>query len=210
VTLRVPKSKLDVQGVSAEQFGSLVADHARNLLEHALHMKRVAAEDASRPAIVSDSLRSHLDSGRPEGSWAPPPRAHVGYPPPPAPPLVDQAVRRPDFVPDFEVFDDGPTPAQKLRAAKDALLVRVGQLEGQAVAAVLPAPGKQRAEAIRERDLRAGAVLSSADEAFLEERDRQRARLEEIERHAAAMASEVEDLPSVEEAGRWQPRPFGG
>lgn len=84
------------------------------------------------------------------------PGTYQAYPSPVASPDVVQSVASIDgetFVPDFEIFDDGPTPAQVLRLKQDHLLKIVYDLEAQAAHAVLPV-GKRRLFNMRVADVR--------------------------------------------------------
>jgi hypothetical protein len=67
-------------------------------------------------------------------------------------PTVETAVNENDAA-DYEILDDGPTPAQVLAAKKSELMGRVSAAEQAAIAAVVP-PGKRRLFNLRENDIR--------------------------------------------------------
>lgn len=125
------------------------------------------------------------------------------YPAPVAAALVEQAARE-----GYEIFDDGPTPAQLLRARKDELLAAVTALETAAVAAVVP-PGKRRLFALQVRDVLAKdeGKRTAADKSALAADVNRADKLAAIERAAAEMHAEIEDLTATTIA-TWKPRPL--
>lgn len=76
MTLQILRSQL--AGVSESDFELVVRTHAENLRAFEQHME-------------------HIRAGSKE---------HQPYPPPHSLPIVDRAVRRPDFVPDYRIIDD--------------------------------------------------------------------------------------------------------
>lgn len=183
----------ELRGVTREDFDLCVQTHARDLREHDEHHTRLAlgAED------------------------------HVAYPAPSSLSLVDRAIRRPDFVVDYEIVDDtprAPTAEELLAMSRSQRRSELRQMEEAAANAVV-APGKIRAFALREADLRNGlaelrlsepeATLPKEDEDFLREQEARRAGLLAIHRHGAQLEAEIEDLDE-EALKTWQPRPFPG
>lgn len=165
-----------------EDFEMCVQVHAADLRAHDAHMQKVA---------------NGVDD-------------HVAYPPPVALQIVDQCIRRPDLVPDYEIVDDSPTPAERLRAARHERRGELATLEANARAAVVP-HGKLRARSIREADVRAlpEKKRSRVDAAFLREQEDIAAKFEAIHRHGAKLEAEIEDLDE-EALKSWRPVPFPG
>ncbi len=134
MTFKVAKSKI------LPNFEVSVAQHANEMRTWRAHMSRV---DADAKSGVGPDER------------------HVAYPKPAAHPFVEAAVNH-DDVADYEIVDDGPTPAQLLRIKKDELLRAVTHAEQAAIEMVLPI-GKHRLVGLRENDIRAAdAVVAQA------------------------------------------------
>lgn len=184
MTVKIPLSELGQ--TSAEDFDMCVRVHARDLLEHDAHHTKIAQGDTER----------------------------VPYPPPVTVPLVDRAIRRPDFVPDYEIVDDTPepppppTPEERLAAARLWKRSELGQAEAEAANAVV-SPGKVRLFSLTEADIRSKPEKSRSkkDEAFLKEQEARGARLAAIYRHGAELEAQIEDLDE-EALKTWQPAPF--
>lgn len=126
-----------------------VAAHAVEMRQWRDHMKRVA-DDRKNGVPVA--------------------QAHMAYPRPAAHPVVEAAVNE-ECEPDFDIVDDGPTPAQVFAARKAELFVQVSIAEAAALAAVVP-PGKRRLFVMRENDIRnadagrAAALRSQNEESW--------------------------------------------
>lgn len=125
--------------------------------------------------------------------------------------LVEAAVRRvprgdaaDDYAIDYEIVDDRPG----LRARKDALIHDVAQQEHAFLVASMP-PGKRRLEGLTAGDLlrKPEAERTEAERTFLADREARHAREEAIQRHAAQLMSDIEDL-NEETIGAWKPAPF--
>jgi hypothetical protein len=138
--------------------------------------------------------------------------ATVGEPAPREDELVEAAVRRvprglalaDDYIVDYEIVDDRPS----LRARKDALINEVTREEHALLTASMP-PGKRRLDALKAGDLlrKPEAERSPEERMFLAERAARHAREEAIQRHAAQLMSDIEDLTD-ETIGAWKPSPF--
>lgn len=146
-------------------------------------------------------------------------KAHAPFAKPLAHPLVAAAVNENDE-PDFEIVDDGPTPAQILAAKKTHLLGLVTAAENETNEAVLPR-GKRRLYDMRESDIRSGIVkpslaakiksaivgpetsMSADDEQFLKDQDGRRAQYAAIALAAAQAHSDIEDL-TLDNIDAWQ------
>lgn len=125
---QIPASAVaDIKG-----FAATAAAHAAEMRSWRAHMVRVN-EDAANHVPIQ--------------------RRHLAYPRPRAHPLVERAVDEKDEV-NFEIADDGPTPAEKLEVRKTELMNEVLLSEAKAIAAVVPG-GKQRLFNLRESAIRA-------------------------------------------------------
>jgi len=128
--------------------------------------------------------------------------------------LVEQCVRRvaredgPDYfeVLPFDIVDDRPS----LRSRKDALIHQVSAQEAALMEASLP-PGKRRFDGLKAGDLlrKPQAERSDAEQKFLADRDARLAREDAIQRHAAQLMSDIEDLTEAT-IETWQLPPFPG
>jgi hypothetical protein len=109
-----------------------------------------------------------------------------------------------DYAIDYEIVDDRPS----LRARKDALIHEVTLKEHALLTASMP-PGKRRLDGLKAGDLlrTPQAERSEAERQFLAERDARHAREDAIQRHAAQLMSDIEDLTEAT-IGAWQPAPF--
>lgn len=123
-----------------DNFDAIVRQHAKNLRDWHAHQELVAAKQADP------------------------------YPPPSAPEIVDSAVRRPDFVPDYELIDD------TIRMARDSLLGQISEAEAKLHAEIVP-PGKRRLYADDPQHAPAFKRMAAVSE------------------HATKLMAEVEDLP---------------
>lgn len=223
MTYRIPKSTI----VGISDFPAAATAFAAEATAWKRHMKKVGVDPEYAP-----------------------------YPAPTAHEIVQAAVRFDDasgtFVPDFEVFDDGPDAETILRMKKNDHLVAVNVLEMQARHAIVP-PGKERWLNLREGDVKVAdgkraaeycdkhrkyepkgvvqkvkdAILGEEapdltpegieahvcetrradDTAFLEERKKQSEKFEAINRHAAQLHHDIEDLTEADIDG-WKPAPF--
>lgn len=154
-------------GVSPADFDAVVQVHAENVRQHESHVRAIAAGEERQP-----------------------------YPAPHSLPIVDRCVRRPDLAVDYEIIDDGPTPAQKLRARKDELLAGVFARQGALLDEIAP-PGKRPLLALEEADAleaRAASAATAKHEAALKAAEDRKLRSEPIFRRAAALCAEIEDL----------------
>jgi hypothetical protein len=117
-------------------------------------------------------------------------------------PVQDNAAD--DYAIDYEIVDDRPS----LRSRKDALIQEVGRQEHALMVASMP-PGKRRLDELTAGDLlrKPEAERSDAERKFLADRDARHAREAAIQRHAAVLMSEIEDL-GEDTIGGWQPAPF--
>ena len=125
----------------------------------------------------------------------------------PAHALDDRAMQEnaaDDYAIDYEIVDDRPS----LRARKDALIHEVTQQEHALLAASMP-PGKRRLDGLQAGDLlrKPEAERSAAERTFLADRDTRHACEEAIQRHAAQLMSDIEDL-TEETISAWKPAPF--
>jgi hypothetical protein len=138
--------------------------------------------------------------------------ATVGEPAPREHDLVEACVKRvprsevPDnyeIVP-YEVVDDRPS----LRARKDALIHDVGREEHALLVASMP-PGKRRLDGLKAGDVlrKPATERSDAERKFLADRDARHTREDAIQRHAAQLMSDIEDL-TEETIGAWKMTPF--
>jgi hypothetical protein len=142
--LKIAKSQLP------PGFDVMVAAHAHEMKNWRAHMARVADDEKNGVTGID---------------------RHVSYPQPEAHPMVAAAVNENDE-PDYEIVDDGPTPAQIFEAKKAALLNAVSQAEFAAIEAVVPM-GKRRMFAYRETailaaDQQLAAALAPAPPGLLQ------------------------------------------
>jgi hypothetical protein len=109
-----------------------------------------------------------------------------------------------DYAIDYEIVDDRPS----LRARKDALIHEVSREEHALLVASMP-PGKRRLDGLKAGDLlrKPQAERADAERNFLADRDARQAREDAIQRHAAQLMSDIEDL-SEDTIGAWKPAPF--
>lgn len=137
--------------------------------------------------------------------------AVVGEPAPREHEFVEAAVRRvpradapDDYAIDYEIVDDRPS----LRARKDALIHEVTREEHALLVTSMP-PGKRRLDGLTAGDLlrKPEAERSTAERTFLAERETRQAREDAIQRHAAQLMSDIEDL-TEETISAWKPAPF--
>ena len=121
-----------------------------------------------------------------------------GVPAPTAPAIVEDCIRRvqvdgkpDDYVADYEIVDDTPP----LRARKDMLIAQVTRREAERLAEIVPL-GKRRL-----MNMRASDALSKEDKdrteeekAFLAAREPLVAEWQKVERFAAELHADIEDL----------------
>lgn len=126
------------------------------------------------------------------------PKNFQPYDPPWAPEEVDRAVRRPDFVPDYEIVDDGPSPEEVLQQKKKDLTNQVSLAHHEAVGRVLP-HGKHLLAQLRyngaasknERD------RTKADKQVMAEHEARQEQLQALQLQLAEALAEVEDLTAA-------------
>jgi hypothetical protein len=137
--------------------------------------------------------------------------ATVGEPAPREHELVEATIRRvprgdaaDDYAIDYEIVDDRPS----LRARKDALIHDVTQQEHALLMASMPS-GKRRLDGLKAGDVlrKPEAERSDAERIFLADRDARQAWEDAIQRHAAQLMSDIEDLTEAT-IGAWKPAPF--
>lgn len=202
MTLRI---KADSLPGSAEDFASHVAAYAAAMTEYAAHLKGVA-EDAVNEALSPNQRR-------------------VAFPPPTADERVMRAVRQAEdgsYIADYEIA--GPSIEER----KAALLERVRAEEAKAIAAILP-PAKVRHFQFRMADINAADAKRIADNpnriddiatflvanrpvgdtAFLADYAARQARVGEVQRWAAKLEHDIDDL-TEETIGGFVVTPFNG
>lgn len=130
----------------------------------------------------------------------------------------------------YVIFDDGPTPAERLEARKAALLAEIARAEQAALEAIVPA-AKRRQFEIRQHDIEAADELRlwtldrvriffgadaeklkarrrpGADNDFIKAQRWNKREILDVQRSAAGMMAEVSDLRTLEAAESWQIRP---
>lgn len=210
MTHRVPKSRV------GPDFAAAVAAHALEMRNWRAHMKRVGEDEKN--GVTDPLLR------------------HVAYPRPMSHPMVEAAVNEND-VADFEIVDDGPTPEQALAAKRNDLFAAVSRAEIEAIAMIVPPGKARsfafRETDIRNTDAKAyekpGVLAKAAsaigitkpadilaeieknrpaeDTKFLADQADRRRRVAAIERAAAQMHSDIEDL-TLDTVDAWKMPPF--
>lgn len=198
------KISLEALGqLGPDGFAAMVASHIAALQEYDAHMVLVR-----RDAELAD---------------LPDEERHTEFPPPHAPVEIESSIKRtpkPDgtttFEPDYEIVP--PSIEQR----KEKLFAQVSAAEQDATRAVVPA-GKIRAFQFREQDIRkadqaryvAAAPMipteqrPEADTRFLEEQAAREDRRNEIQRWAASLHSDIEDL-TADTIDAWEMTPFHG
>jgi hypothetical protein len=142
MTFRIVKSQ------TFPGFEVAVAAHALEMRNWRAHMARVEVDEKNNVAPID---------------------RHVAHPRPGAHPLVEAAVNEHDIA-DYEVVDDGPTPAQILEAKKTDLYVAVSRAEQAAIDAIMPRR-RHRLFVLRE------AAIRQADQAVIQELTKKRGML---------------------------------
>lgn len=209
------KISLEALGqLGPDGFAAMVAFHIAALQEYDAHMVLVR-----RDAELAD---------------LPDEERHTAFPPPSAAIEIESAIKRTanddgttTFEPDYEIVP----PSIDMR--KQRLFARVSEAEQDAIKAVVPA-GKIRAYHFREQDIRkadqaryAAAVKdaepgtqidfakfidehrSVTDTRFLQQQDSRDDQRNEIQRWAANLHSDIEDL-SADTIDAWEMKPFHG
>jgi len=196
MTHRIPKSQIQL---SHDLFHKAVEAHIAELEAWTKHMVAVVAWDKYKSTLPPGELSS--------------PNAPVEthkYPPPQTHPHIEASIRMESlddgtnvkFTPDYEIFDDGPTPAEILQNKKHDLLVEATTAERVAIHAILPQT-KARLLDIRYRDIQAKAeelrtqeeeLRTQEDLAFIKEHEDKRKQLDEVQRKFAQIQSDIEDL----------------
>ena len=137
----------------------------------------------------------------------------TGVPAPSEHPLIEACIQRvirgdepDDHVADYEVIDD--IPKKSLRDKKDDLIRQIGMQEQKLLIDSMP-PGKRAADHHRYLDLFKKTVdeMTPDDVSYLVARKERVQREEIIQRYAARLAADVEDL-TEDTIGKWQPEPF--
>lgn len=176
-----------------ENFSTAVAQHAKDLNDHAFHMTQVEAQK---------------NLAREEQSYQ-------SYPAPAAPVLIDRAVRRRDdgvFVGDFQLINDRPSIEQiavkRLREKKSELTSKITEIETAVSAKVIPVRKR------RSLEFKLGDILPKKEEDrsqdekdFLKEYSTKKALLFAIAKHGAELHSQIEDLTD-KDVDTWTPAPF--
>lgn len=199
--------------VSPDRFAAMVATHIDALEEYDAHMV-LFREDALNADLPADER-------------------HVAFPAPSAHAEIEAAIRRDPqengttvFTPDYEIV---APPPPSLAQKKAELFDLVSTHERDAIAGVLPA-GKIRAYQFREQDIRKADQKRWADvdhdkfnnfeqynylerppedTKFLEEQAAREDQRNEIQRWAAQLHSDIEDL-TEETIEAWEVKPFHG
>lgn len=133
------------------------------------------------------------------------------YPPPFAPALIVQAIGQDaggQYVADYQIVDDGPTPEQIFARKKQALLAQVAAAERAALHAILP-EGKWR---LANRQVGAAVAKkpedrTPADTALIAEDEARRLKIDAIDNHGAVQMAAIEDLTAAT-IDAWQMPPF--
>lgn len=173
-------------------FAKLVTDHIAALKEYDAHLVLVRRD--AELAGLPDAER------------------HIAFPPPWAHAEVVAAIRTiphddgtSDFVPDYEIA--GPTLEQK----KAKLFDQVSAAEREAIAAVVPA-GKVRYFQILTHEAnqrKAKGIATDEDDSFLTEQINRGIKQSAIQRWAAKLHSDIEDL-TADTIDAWEMTPFHG
>jgi hypothetical protein len=138
----------------------------------------------------------------------------LGEPAPIEHPLIEACVRRiprgkeaDDWVLDYEIVDD-PKTVLTLRQQKDALIAEVIKTEAELMNVSLP-PGKRRFHEITAYEISRKPLEDHdvVDRQFLAARNIRLDREAAIQRHAAHLMNQIEDL-TEETIESWQPAPF--
>lgn len=196
MTHKIPRSSIPA-GVD---LNAEVAAYVADLKEWGQHNARCVAEAARRkntdPAPVT-------------------PPENQPYPAPIASRLVWSALEvdwntdgTVNIVTDYEIEEDGPTPAEQLVARRNELLGRVATMEMAAGDAVVPSAKRRHIEFLATD---AEAVdpdkRTDADRLAIAARDDMRVRLDAIARHGAKLQADVADLAAGATEG-WTPEEF--
>lgn len=232
MTHKLPQSFIDLaldRGLIVN-FKGAVTEFCAELNSWHSREKEIAAQPPLLPKPQWHEFERSEDPaaawGEANKNWCALARGHKApYPRPSAHPDIEASVRynsdAGQFVEDYDIFDDGPTPEQVLAAKKAALIEQVRAAEMKAIgAATLPA-GKQRLatfmmRVIAETDQKfmdklikdvAPADLAAANverlieqnrtedqKAFLAEQAAREAKLARIDETAAIAMSSIEDL----------------
>lgn len=151
-------------------------------------------------AKFKSALAEHTDAMRKY-------KAHIAaggqyHPPPDADPLVKAALDEATLEPRYVLV--GPT----LEERRAELYGRVNHLHEEAAASLMP-PGKRRVLLLDYHDALAKkkASRSDADKAVIAAVDGLNGRLRLLDRHAAALMAEIDDLDRFTVEG-WTPSPF--
>lgn len=129
---------------------------------------------------------------------------HDGTPRPTAHPLIEACVRRvpqpkgpDDFVVDYIMVDDLPPPQSPLlilRQKKDVLFSKITLLEKDKLDALWP-PGKRRLQVLNQNEILAkGEKTTDEEKKILLEFKEMLGQYQAIEKRAAVLFSEIEDL----------------
>lgn len=120
--------KSEIAGIP--DFEAKVSAHAFELKNWRAHMQRVSDDEKNRVKIEDK---------------------HVAYKKPTSYRIVEDALNE-SGEPEFEIVDDGPTPAQILAAHKSRLLAQVSIAEHAAANAIWPI-NRRRLDSLREADI---------------------------------------------------------
>lgn len=213
MTYKIKATTLAQHGLTAERYGEIVRYHAGELANWDAHMKRVEAS-LHLPKSIPDPAQEPPVPGKEHEHvqrFVHNPAKHTPYPPPAAPAMIDEAVRRGDFAPDYEVEDDLPPPpsAEEVLAGRKRALIDAVSIAEAAAAAALIAPGKRRLA-----DLQFAAAFEKPEEkrsidevATIGASMLRMKQLHAIELHAAQMMHDIEDLTAAT-VDAWSMTPF--
>ncbi len=114
-----------------------------------------------------------------------------------------QSPGKPDeFVSDYEIVDDSPPPPS-LTQLKHALLLEIAKQENELAQAIWPI-GKRRLDELNEADilLKEEKIRTDEEKQFLVDLTDKKNKLSSLNRKAATLHSEIEDL-TVENIKTW-------
>lgn len=164
--------------ITGVDYDALVLAHTAELTKYADHMAAVARGEAD------------------------------AYPPPYADPLIDNAIRRPDLVPDYVIVDDGPSPEQLFEQRRKNLHIAVNDLETAAKRRVVTDARRKLLSLQANQIMRKPVEKRAPDEvSFLDNLQAIQDRIDNIVMHGAALQVEVEGLSS-DTIDAWTPSAF--
>ncbi|NEU95667.1 hypothetical protein [Bradyrhizobium uaiense] len=212
MTHQILKSALAPPPVTFDQvkqaFGNLVDTFIHEMQTWHDHDVQVKALQPMRP---EPKPSDHADAEDPASAfwrdfaaWQTEKRGrHEPYPAPLAHPDIAASIKAitgadgsVTYVPDFEIVNDDPTPAQIFAAKKALLLNAVHHAEQEALKQTQLPLGKRRLADLREVDIRGAdpRTIGAADQQHLADQESRRAKVDAIVRAAAQVTSDIEDL----------------